>query len=559
MKAKLSGPFWIFLIFVIFGTVVLSPHLSPAQNLSMYERKIRFENAIVDQIYEQLDGIIDRKLYKVTANIELERVQQPLARQVYQSGNAGNNNRGKKVSDNLPGFELGDDTNTLKRETSTTYEEIDQLKTLAIQLYVDKTLSAESITLAKTYIEDHWVKTKPEKITLTVSTIELPQFQPIEEKKPEPEKIISEEKPEEKKDWRTYLQWWPLGLALLSLIIIALLLRRKSSDNNVELTIARQKSENLARPVPLTGNQPLTELKEAFIRELVSDPRIGRGFLENLDNESKEDLLSYFQHAYTRELLEKWMNYSVATSILNPREIRPERLAICLTELKEYKNLRHIHIQSPFGYLVDLDEVDLRDLLAQESVESLASLLPFVPESKRATVISHLSQNDQEKILSLVSTGDQPFKESGLVRLDTRLREKFETLAKTRPSHKVSSDDVIRSVLEASPESATLATRLIEKNPEAEITFGKYKLTLEDLLAMDVEKTRRAMTNLDNETIIKAMHGLETPAREKVMHAMSSERSRIIKGLSKSLGSQFEDAEVASAKKLLHRALRNTD
>ncbi len=530
-----------------------------AQNLSMYERKIRFENSIVDQIYNHLDGMIDRKFYKVTANVELERGQLPLSRQVYQSGLGDSSRKNKTGNENLPGFEAGDATSQIRRETSTTYEDVDQLKALAIQLFIDNKMPDDQAKAAETYIREHWIDTDPEKCTLIVTKTDLPTMTP--DAQPAPVASGSEAGDDKKNsalNWRDWPTWVPLAV-LLSLFVGLLLLRPKSKPGNIDVQMNSQKPETLDRqPVALTGDQPLTELKEAFVHELVADPQAARGFLENLGLEGKEDILAYYQHAYTRELLEKWMGYQAETPF-GIRDMRPERLAIYLAELREYKDLRRVNMQAPFGYLTGLDEYDLYELIADETKENIASLLPYIPESKRGGVMSYFGQESQEKILSLVAGGEDLLKESGMAKFDARLRERFEHILKNQLPDRQAPEMVVRSVLDASPQSVNLAKKLIEDNPETEVSYGKYKLTLDDLLAMDADRTRRALSTLDNETIIKALSTIEEKSRDKLMAAMSTERSRIIKGLSKSLGTKFSADETKEASRILQRTLRNID
>lgn len=510
-----------------------------AEPVSMYERKLRFDNDVVSQIYRDLEQLVDKKYYKILASSEFERQKQWQTQQVFDDSSPRNLVR--KENTNLPGFrDLKGTTSRIKnRKTAVTYEEIDNLKSLTILLYLDPSMPKESAKLIESYLEKNWVDPWPEIVHLIKKTVNLPQA-----KVSKPETFTNTLLKQDK---------WLLLAGLLVLFIIAVILRRGKSQTdfniNTQQSTPETNQENLIKE-----EERLNVLKDRFIDEVTNHPLISRGYLQSLEDDKSQLLLSYFNNTYLKAFMARWTNAKLE-EIDADEELKAAPMAQFVSELCEYKKLRQKQIDLPLGYLVDLTSEELSEILSKQSLEILGVVIRYLPRRNINVILSSLSKEKQTTLLNELQT-DKVVDENLVKSIDKKLRAQYQKitgklLLSTWPENRLT-----EMLLDDSEYGHIIAEEMIAKNPQLRQGLQKYTIGFGDLLLQDKKVIQRILDEVNNEQILHAIQDMDEEFKFQLYRAVSSERGKVLKGLSKSIGQRASKDEIQEAKTEIVKKIR---
>lgn len=491
---------------------------------SDFEHKMHFEHQVIEQIAEDLSGLVDPEDYKITAVASFEKVRQR-SQQVVETNKGGN----QKI---LPGFQQLPQTGRGEK-SSVTYTEVNQLKALSLYVFINKNLSEAVTQILNDYFQNKWVGPNPEVVHVAIQSW---AFETLASREP----ALWQREP-----------WLLLAAAiLLGLMMMALLLRRGRAETSVNIhgeTSPNNHTQEVAALDQLHG------LKKTFVQEAIETPLFARGYLASLEVAQQEKLLACF-HPYIREAMAHWVGVEVDDG--EAQEIDAELLKNALEELQEHKKMRQKQFSLQLGFLPDLSDEELAQLLEGENLETLAAILHYVQPRQSSKLIAQLSVADQLRLTELMSVGNG--KEQIVAEADRSLRQKYQQLAEKLLVWHLPKQSVLESLLSHSVYSPQLVEQILSKQPQLKNVLEKYRYGFDYLFEQEVPVMRQILGAVDNEVLLPLLTILDEAQRVRLEKALSRERRKILEGLRKSVGHEYSAAEINEAKTMVTHAMRET-
>ena len=532
---------------LIFFILLTSFHQAQADSLPAFEKKLNLEREMKQQIENDLNLLVDKKWYQVNAIINLTKSRELRSQEVLGSNSQEKNSEKIQKSETtvdevLPGFdppanlaakdaeemEIREKPIVHQNQQSATYESVDQIKSLTLNLILNENIPSDQEALIQKYLDMRWVG--PNNGLVTVSTLkkEFPQ--------PEKDKVLPPPPPPTL--WEKVLNQAsthaPLLLIGFFLIIITLIMilsgnRAATTDISIENKNLKDDNQNLQNP-----HDP--KALEALLQELFTQPLLGRSYLQSLKREDQRKILDIFRTSNLLPILKQWLLIPAQVSLpeIDANDLIPQKI---LAELKAFKKIRLSQQDAPFGYLLDLNSQELFQLLVEASLSTMAPILSYLPPHHLQGILSHLNQSDQEELIKQVQ--NYVFSTPVVTAIDQRLRQRFEEQSHlfTMANPKQSSQDMIRNMLEQSLHGSEIAKKLIASNPTLQNTYSRYTIEVSDLFTWESDKIKKVLEILSNETLASILQPTsiqEVEKRIQILSHLSKERSKIIEGLVKS-------------------------
>lgn len=517
--------------------------------LASYSGKMEFEKNVVTQIRTDLAPLVKDDTYEVTAAAVVEKVKHVQSQKTVESRSGMTTVTGKSV-ELLPGFrDLKDSNADRNSSTAITYEQVDELKSLTITAFLADNIPVESETVINDYLQNKWAAANPNVVTVATKKIAFP--------KPD---VLPPLLPKTLRDYWTTENILKTLLVLAGFLMLLTLVRMRPKSEfsvNAEMhgAAASQPLSNAQDQAPkptVTEAMSLNTLRDSFVREMVEDPLFARGFFGSVNDTAKHGLLDLFQSSYLRGVLAAWMHTDPNVSAMT--EGSPAMLQALLEEFRNYKRLRQKQIALPFGFLADLTDAELCELVANESAEALAPVLKHARPNQIPLLLTRLTVDEQ---LQLVQTVRSSNADANTTKIESRLKAKSQQIADRLASltHEPGGD-MIDAVLEQSPQSQIVAEKMIALDPTLKPRLAKYLLGLDHLFTQEITIIKRVIGAVENEVLITALSDMDDTSRKKIYDGMSRERARIIEGIRKSEARHFGTTEVQMAKSALVKQMR---
>lgn len=443
---------------------------SKVQADDLYEHKLNLENDILNQITSGLNLLVKPEFYKITVNVVLEK-----EKKIVKTGQPVSKTAPKEI---LPGF-YAPETSKETVKIITTEKEIEVLKSTTIHLYLREDILAESKKVITDYLNTQWMATNPEVVSVVHHTFPAPLPPVIQEPPVTKEPLVVKESPVVKEketfslsDRLAENNWIFWGGVAVILVLLALFFIKNRKKPNSPL----KPQESLLPEIKKDDKENeilVNKIKSEFIQNLLDTPLLSRGFLSSLNHKQRKEILPFFQNMAIREWIVNWLGVEDEGSEDTPQSLNAYTLINILSELQEYKKIRQRQLKIPFGFLQDLMDKELINILQHESLEILSTILRYLPQKVAQTILTHLTQKDQAlliKNLQIPLRGD----EKKITQTETRLREKYEQLSEKLLLPRRSKNVLVELILDGSPHSTNIAESLIAENPNLKSQYEKY-------------------------------------------------------------------------------------
>jgi flagellar motor switch protein FliG len=532
--------------FIALATICLMPLLSWADTVTIIEQKIHLENEVVQQIKEDLDQIVKPDLYKVSAVAKVSKGRTWHSEEVTREKNEQGPILLEEV---LPGIKRPPAPKVVPTETKRSavmYEQVFNLKSLRINLYLRDTIQESTASLIESYLQTSWVEQYPEIISVNSQRVPFP----IDED------ILKDA--ESKSGWKKILQRDDVLILLAALVLMlafSLLLRRGIAKKQVTITNRVEKPEAKKKEDP-RKQERINDVKQIFMGEILEQPVIARNFLKTLDPKQQAKVLGHFTNSYVRGLMSYLMNAASIEERIDEEVTLPDLQAV-LQELYEYKEIRKKQLALPFGFLADLNPDELQMILSEEDTRTLGVILRFLPHDQVQHILSQLASAKQADLARQIQS-PQPIDESTIATIEQRLRGHYGELSANLILAQHPQDNVIDLILDNSLHAPEIAKELIAQHPEKEEKYQQYLLDFDHFFSLDGNVLKRILGGTSNEILVTILCDLGEEEQKKIYKGISRERRHILGDMKKSLEATPTQIQINESKSKLLKMMRQT-
>lgn len=502
-----------------------------AETIDSFERKLKLEKDIAQQIQNDLSLLVPERFFRVSVVADFETKRDLQTEQVFQKSGK------KEKTELLPGFGPTSQGNaTDEQNRATTYVSVDQLKTLTFYLFLSNDITEELEKIADDYFQERWTKIDPNVISLVTKHVDFAgkgfmQGASVFE-------------------WFNARNLLIFG-ALLILVITFLILSRMAAKRADIVNSLSREHDDIKGIETVGEDEAKEEHKKEFVEELMDDPLAARNFVRSLSHDLQSHVRACFQTAPARKLLGSWLPPREEDETI-PSDEELEILHL-ITALREYKKMRNKQLESPFGFLIDLTPEEAQSVLEDEPLDAIAHILRHTTPEQTRMLLASMSREEQEQIVQSLEEPEPD--RSKLLDVEGRVRKKYEAIAKSIALHKSSDATVIRSILDESPHARYLTETLLKKYPDREEHLKKYLFDFEQLLEQKQEVLKRVLGQVENDVLLVLFQTIPEETKEKLEKCISKERREILKEYERSIGYQSQEGDENRAKNLLvHKA-----
>ncbi|MBI4212621.1 MAG: hypothetical protein HY540_08290 [Deltaproteobacteria bacterium] len=506
-------------------------NLAVAKTVDSFERKMKLEQEIAQQVEKDLSILVPERFYHISVVANIETSKNLQSEQIVQTPQVVH-----KEVPVLPGFPALAKKTPEGPDRQATYVITEELASLAFYLVLsDRIPEAYAQTLME-YFQERWVAIDPASIKVITKRSAFPG-----ESFSQGSSLF---------EWVNVRSLIIIAAGIFTLLLVLILSRRRTSP--MVTAMPGLTHPQTSAEIDPSGPSSQHHHKDAFLTALMADPLMARSFLRSLDQKTQEQVCLNFQSRQVRDLLCRWVG--MATNLQG----HPDALDFqpVLSELHEFKEVRKRLLETASGFIQDLLPEEIVSLLTEEAFPSLKAIAHALSADQLQAILLQLPASEQQILLDHLHHHAIP---DGQDHAElTRLREKSAAIVKHMMAAPQAKSDIIESILEASPEAATLARDFIERHPEWETRLKKFTLSIEELTTHHTSSLREILSHLENEELIAILHDATEEQKKLFMKYISKERQKILIHLMRASNGTLQALDISTAKSMLLRHARET-
>lgn len=182
-------------------------------------------------------------------------------------------------------------------------------------------------------------------------------------------------------------------------------------------------------------------------------------------------------------------------------------------------------LDRPFIFLEDLELAQLLGLLQDESVETLAVILPMLKPHIAKAVLEHLSPGIQPDIIKRMATIGR-VDSSVIIRIEEILRDRIRQQGGPVASSEIDGRQTLANILRhmSVGDEKKLLEHLATEEPEMAKTIEEHLITLECLLYMTTKDLHEVFHRMNEKDIGLLIKGKSKEIRERILQSLSSRK-----------------------------------
>lgn len=194
-------------------------------------------------------------------------------------------------------------------------------------------------------------------------------------------------------------------------------------------------------------------------------------------------------------------------------------------------------VDKPFVFLEDLEFNQLAGLLKNESIETLAVILPWLKPKTAKKVVEALPVFDQPPLIKRIASAKR-VDASVIARIENVLRERIRKQGGRVETEELDGRQTLADILRfmSIDEEKHIIANLAQTEPETAHEIEQQLITLESLFLMADRDLQNIFYKKDENEIAILLKGKKPEIRNRILSAMSSKRAEMVLNEEKILG-----------------------
>lgn len=293
---------------------------------------------------------------------------------------------------------------------------------------------------------------------------------------------------------------------------------------------------------PTTGPSEVTPnalLKERlFVNKFTSHPLISRKFFLELPKEEREMLYNAFGSTTVHNLLEK-----LDPPLKKLRGINKEsdeegsgdgdELIIdkYSSDLEHFKKITISKMDDEFGSLSLLTKEELDAILRGMPTEDLVVMLKNVDRDIANYYISQLNEEKRKDLLAQLNTEIADLPGEKIIDLKDKVRRSIQYIGKNVFIDNPDKEELSKILIESSTDAKSMVTNIQQSDEELYEKLKHFAYDEKDLMNEEENYVTRVLEDIETEDIAKATFIMDDNFKSRVMDMLSEERKEFVQSI----------------------------
>lgn len=444
----------------------------------------------------------------------------------------------KSPPSSMPGFMIPDSESSeiLPAEESKEvyqYHTSEVLKSLNVQVFVDKTLAKEKTAQAELATKSYLKSQVSVPNSLSIVPIELALLP--EENNLSAKDTSSTQTDASVDDGLQIIDWVAIIIAVQLFLLLLLLGLRLFKKRPIE-------EKKLAKPVTIPNEQSMINnqikednsdlVKAQMMNQVLLQPNAFKNYFEEISTKERTSLTNLMKGPAFFEIskalhLDQLTDKDVVAS-------QDTDLEYFAKDFSDYVKAYSWQTSQFFGYLVYCDAEKLATYFHTSDPLNSAVIIRFLSASKASEALSLLPLEKRSKIIEQSSSASS-INFSQLIQIEKDAREYLDKTPGVAQALSKTPHDVWKEIVLQSDDQEQMLKDIEKSTPELYQSLAKLRFTFDDIIDLDDDVVLKVLSHLDNDKLAKSMIGMPSQVKEFLLTKLSTNRRSLIKGQMSSL------------------------